>query len=248
MTSRGAREAIRSRKRIGRLLLSSEHGGNRVPATYAKLFAGPRAQSALASHRGSDLGSLELARNLARKLDAPLLAVTVTRLLIELNRSRSHPALFSEFSRNLDCAAKARLIDRYYVPHRERVHAAIESARGLVCHISVHSFAPVLAGESRPADIGLLYDPARPSETRFCSALKRELQAIDPALRVRRNYPYLGKSDGLTTALRKRYPGTRYLGIELEVNQALLTGDTAIRQRLAGIIAASLGQLLRSGF
>lgn len=36
---------------------------------------------------------------------------------------------------------------------------------------------------------------------------------------VRRNYPYRGSGDGLTSYLRRRYPATRYIGVELELNQ-----------------------------
>ena len=35
---------------------------------------------------------------------------------------------------------------------------------------------------------------------------------------VRHNYPYLGKMDGFTTYLRKKFP-KNYVGIEIEINQ-----------------------------
>jgi len=227
-----------------RILLSCEHGGNRVPPDYANLFAGRRARQALASHRGSDPGALALARSLSRALDTRLLAVTVTRLLVEVNRSRTHPKLFSEFSRSLNIEERERVLDRYYRPHRDRVLDAIQSSNGLVCHIGVHSFAPKLQGETRQADIGLLYDPARRHEAEFCRAWQCVLRHIDPLLRVRRNYPYRGTSDGLTTALRKCFPEEKYVGLELEVNQALLTGDPATRKRVSRTIAVSLSELL----
>jgi predicted N-formylglutamate amidohydrolase len=239
--------AGRSRKRLGPLVLSCEHGSARVPSRYADLFAGPRAERALASHRGSDLGSLWLARRLAAELELPLVAANVTRLLIELNRSRSHPALFSEFSRGLDTDARARLVERYYAPYRERVRALIESRTGRVCHIGVHSFTPVLGGEVRRADIALLYDPKRRDEARFARACRCELRALAPELRVRFNYPYRGSADGLTTTLRRQYRPARYLGIELEVNQALLTGAAAVRRRVLAVVTDSLAALMRSG-
>jgi len=40
----------------------------------------------LDSHRGHDPGALAMARSLARSLDATLLAATVSRLLVALNR------------------------------------------------------------------------------------------------------------------------------------------------------------------
>jgi hypothetical protein len=46
-----------------------------------------------------------------------------------------------------------------------------------------------------------------------------------PDLRVRRNYPYAGKGDGLTRSLRRRFPPTRYVGIEIELNQWFVQGE-----------------------
>jgi predicted N-formylglutamate amidohydrolase len=107
----------------------------------------------------------------------------------------------------------------------------------------VHSFTPRLDGRVRTADVGLLYDPARADELRFCRDWKAALRACDPTLRVRRNYPFLGKADGLVTHLRDTFPRRKYLGIELEVNQARLAAPGASRQ-LARLIAESLVAVL----
>ena len=207
------------------LLLSCEHGGTRVPASYRHLFRSRAAREALGSHRGSDLGALALARSLARSLGAPLHLSTVTRLLVDLNRSLGHPRLYSEFSRTLGQAEREALLDRYYFPYRVGIESWIEDQvrRGhQVVHIGIHSFASDLGGLARNADLGLLYDPSRTSERVFCQTWQAALGALDPLLRVRRNYPYLGKADGLTTHLRASFASRRYLGIELEANQALL--------------------------
>jgi hypothetical protein len=71
----------------------------------------------------------------------------------------------------------------------------------------------------RTADVGFLYDPARPGEVALATRWLEALRALRPDLRLRRNYPYLGKSDGLTFRMRRRYPPETYVGIELEVNQ-----------------------------
>lgn len=62
---------------------------------------------------------------------------------------------------------------------------------------------------------------------------------------MRRNYPYLGRADGLTTHLRRALKTPRYLGIELELNQALLglTGRGGWRCTL-GAIVESLREML----
>ena len=66
-------------------IITSEHGGNRIPAPYRRLFRGQRAL--LDSHRGYDPGSLVMAKALASACRTPLVASTVSRLLIDLNRS-----------------------------------------------------------------------------------------------------------------------------------------------------------------
>lgn len=53
------------------------------------------------------------------------------------------------------------------------------------------------------------------------------------------NYPYLGKSDGFTTSLRKQFP-FQYIGIELEINQKSLQNQTTldeINQKLSKSVA-----------
>lgn len=205
-----------------RLLLSCEHGGNRVPPTYAGLFVGQ--QSLLATHRGYDIGALRAARYLRTRLQAPLVAATTTRLLVDLNRSPGHRQLFSEFTRGLDSERRQEIIERHYRPYRDEVRAHIEAgiaAHGRVIHVSVHSFTPWSKAAARRCQVGLLYDPKRTAETEFCKTWQRALRVVEPALIVRRNYPYRGVSDGLVTSLRKRFDPIQYVGIELEINQAL---------------------------
>jgi predicted N-formylglutamate amidohydrolase len=214
---------------MNRLLITCEHGGNRVPARYAMLFRGQR--KALDSHRGFDPGAIQLAKRFASSFDAPLISSNVSRLVVELNRSLGHPRLFSEFTSVLDDAAKETLLDRYYYPYRNRVETWIadEVARGdFVLHLSVHSFTPELDGQVRTADVGLLYDPARPAERQYCDDWRTALRQHCPHLRVRRNYPYLGTTDGFTTYLRKRFGPHQYAGIELEVNQRFFAAGARV--------------------
>ena len=74
-----------ARRTRRRLLVSCEHGGNRVPKAYAPLFAG--AADVLATHRGFDIGALEVARAFGRRLGVTPFTATTTRLVVDLNRS-----------------------------------------------------------------------------------------------------------------------------------------------------------------
>ncbi len=227
------------------VVVSCEHGGHRVPPAYADLFTGQAAL--LRSHRGWDRGALQLAREIAQALSAPLYVATTTRLLIDLNRSIGNRTLYSEFTRSLPAAVHARIVAAHYRPHRDRVEGEIARRIGAgtpVVHIASHSFTPVLDGVVRRADVACLYDPQRPREV----ALEREwiaqLARRRPALRLRRNNPYQGRGDGLTALMRRRHPDATYLGIELEVNQRLIGRGGAPWAALRADIVASLAAAL----
>jgi predicted N-formylglutamate amidohydrolase len=227
------------------LVVTCEHGGNRVPRRYRNLFASEA--ELLASHRGWDPGALELARAAARRFRAPLCASNVTRLLVDLNRSLGHPKHFSELTRKLRADARLRIVAEHYAPYRARAESLVArnlARGGSVIHISVHTFTPVLRGEMRRADVAFLYDPRRPAEKAFCAAWREVLRELAPRLRVRFNYPYRGASDGLTTHLRRRFTTTRYLGIELEVNQAAVGADGRIAKAWRQALIESLGRAL----
>lgn len=207
-----------------KLVLTCEHGGNEIPEKYKSLFL--NAKEALDSHRGYDLGALDLFQQLNNLADFSK-AQKVSRLLIETNRSLHHPQIFSEFTQPLGREEKEEIIENYYKPYRNSVEKAISEliAEGEeVLHFSVHSFTPNLNGEERTADIGLLFDPGRTAEKEFSRKFKKILREISPDLKIRYNYPYLGKSDGFTTYLRKKFPNY-YRGIELEVNQKFSDGN-----------------------
>jgi len=206
-------------KRIA-LVVTCEHGGNEIPREFRLQFKDHG--ELLRTHRGYDPGALELAKLVAREFKAPLHFTTISRLLIEQNRSIGHPRLFSPVTKSLNCSTKNRLIETYYTPYRTRVIELIEHAirqQGRVLHLSVHSFTPILEADVRRADIGLLYDPSRNMEKTLADQWMQSLRQSSPDLVLRRNYPYRGTADGLTTALRKRFKGSNYAGFELEVNQ-----------------------------
>ena len=107
-------------------IITCEHGGNRIPAPYRRLFREQRAL--LDSHRGYDPGSLVMAKALASAFAAPLVASTVSRLLIDLNRSIGHPQLFSAMTRAAPAQTRAQIVEQHYRPHRMQVERLIGQA------------------------------------------------------------------------------------------------------------------------
>ena len=139
------------------------------------------------------------------------------------------------------------MLREYYEPHRALVEKSVKAAlgqTGAALHLGVHTFTPVMNGSVRRVDVGLLYDPARKLERNWATAWRTTLRKRRPDLVVRRNYPYLGVSDGLTTSLRRQLATANYAGLELEVNQRWfrLGGDSW--EKLQADLAESLREAL----
>ena len=229
------------------ILFSCEHGGNRVPPRYRRLLGG--LHQALPTHRGYDFGALRMARELSASFDAPIVASTVTRLLVDLNRSLGHPRLHAESVRQAPRAERDRIVAEHYLPYRAQAEHLIRRAiaRGRrVIHVASHSFTPELNGKVRTADVGLLYDPGRAGERRTCARWKAALHEALPQLRVRRNYPYSGKDDGFMPFLRSRFRPSAYIGIEIEINQAIVIGAPRGWAELRSAVIESLRATLAS--
>ena len=148
----------------------------------------------------------------------PLFCGLYTRLLVDLNRSTR---LFH--SKGQDGATREYIKQTYYQPFRSEVLGWIRrqiSSGKRVIHISCHSFTPVLHGIVRPMDMGLLYDPQRKREREFAEKIIQKLRS-ETSMSVRANAPYKGVSDGHAAALRKQFSGTKYVGLEIEVNQSM---------------------------
>ena len=203
-----------------KIIISCEHAGNYIPKLYIPLFEGKT--EILASHRGWDIGAMEVGKYVARHLEAPFFYQKVSRLLVEANRSLHNPELFSEFSVSLSDNEKKKLIDSYHQRYRQEVIDEINKAfltNDQVIHISMHSFTPALNGIERRVDIGVLVDESIADEAQYAYYLIDKISAVIPNMLTMINLPYNGADDGFTTYLRKQYPSDKYLGVELEINQ-----------------------------
>tara|TARA_B100000929_G_C15484103_1_gene412220 strand:- start:337 stop:1026 length:690 start_codon:yes stop_codon:yes gene_type:complete len=201
-----------------RLVLTCEHAFPDIPEQYQKLFF--KEPEILNTHEAYDPGAFDLFQELENLADFSHFQ-TIGRLLIETNRSKHHPKLFSRYSRLLSDQDKADILQIYYTSYRTIIESKIREYMKegeAVIHLSVHTFTPVLNGVERNCDIGILYDPKRLTEKNFCYDFKAAIQRKNSKLKLRFNYPYLGKADGFTTALRKIFP-ENYSGIEIEVKQ-----------------------------
>ena len=233
-----------------RLVVTCEHASNAVPKKMKPgLGVGG---SVLRTHVAWDKGSRELASIMAHRLGATQFMGRQTRLVVDLNRNRGSKQLIPKKSFGVDIPGNKKLsrkerearIEKFWEPYREAVEEAvgrtIENAGGCI-HFSVHTFVPKLNGKVRNADVGLLYDPKRRREQKLADAIREQLEGSH--LEVRMNYPYTGTADGLTTHLRKQFPKSRYLGLEIEVNQKLLQSSRQV-WRMGRVLTESIAEAI----
>ena len=221
-------------------VITCEHAGNDVPERFVRYFSAAAEQ--LRSHLGWDPGAREIGAFLSQQLKAPFYKCESTRLLVEPNRSLNSESLFSKYVQQLTNAEREEVLNQYYFPHRSAVEDWVRLSPKPILHISVHSFTPVFNDVVRDVDIGLLFDPNRKEESRFCEAWLERLEDAVPNLQCRFNEPYKGTDDGFTTYLRTKFPDEEYMGIEIEVNQRFV--GTADMDRVMSALLSSLEKAL----
>ena len=212
------------------LLLTCEHGGNQISVKYQKKFKD--AVEVLKTHRGLDIGALEIAILVQKKLKVDLVYSTTSRLVVDLNRTLKNPTLFSEFTTSLSKPEKQKVLDKYYFPHWCNVRKAVKKTiarNDSAVHVAIHSMTDQLNGQKRRMHLALLYNPIFEEEVLFSSLWIKELRKEFPHFVIARNKPYRGDGDGVTCEMRKE--NKNYIGIELEMNQGMLLEMTASQKK-----------------
>ena len=217
-----------------------------MPRELKHLFGNPFKR--LPAHRKFDVGAADLTRFLSRRLGFPYACGKYSRLVVDLNRSiENSKSLFSIYSSKMDSTTRDFVLARFYKPYRNSLEKIFTREIRLgksVLQLSIHSFTPILRGEKRNADLGILYDPSRSGEREFSDLLKTNLIRKFPGLKIRKNYPYRGTGDSLTGHFRELFFDKEYLGIELEVNQKFpIWGNVKwrlLKENLSRAIAVTL--------
>ena len=206
------------------LVISCEHGSNKVPKKYVHLFKDK--QLILETARAFDMGANHIANHLHKTLQCDLVQAKITRLLIDCDHSLHHRYCFSKFSKNLSAEEKNSLITTYYKPfhHKleERIASHIEQGQQ-VLHLSIFTFTPILRGLFLNTALGVLYDAHRHAEKEVVRIIYSLLMKETPPYKIRHNYPFLGTHDYVLNSFRKKFSEKDYLGIKLGINQSLIT-------------------------
>lgn len=219
-------------------LLIGDHAGSTIPAALGDL--GLSAADRL-RHIALDIGVYGLGHALARLLEAPFLHQTYSRLVIDCNRDPAHEEAIPASSdgtrisanRDLDEAGKAlrvRSIHRPYHAVMADLIAAQTAAGRETILLSLHSFTPVLNGEARPWDIGILHWRGRAD---FALSMLDQLRTMADIV-VGDNEPYAMDATDYTVPFHAFPKALRYA--EIEVRQDLIAdieGQALWAERIA---------------
>jgi predicted N-formylglutamate amidohydrolase len=229
-------------------LLVADHGDRRFPKATGSLGLAP---AELDRHIAYDIGILPVARAVAEALDAPLVAQTYSRLLIDCNRPTHVPQSIPEISEtteipgNRDLAASARQarIDALFRPYHGAIAALLEErvrSRQPTVLIALHSFTPVYMGAARPWHIGLLYN----RDGRLARPLL-ELFAEDAALTVGDQLPYaVDDEHDYTLPVHGEQRGLLHVGVEIRQDLIAETaGQEQWTERIGAVLKRLLGRL-----
>jgi predicted N-formylglutamate amidohydrolase len=181
----------------------------------------------LARHIAWDPGALEVARRLARLLDAPLVYATVSRLVLDVNRDPAHAGSMVTSSedtlipgnRELSEPERSRRIHDIYEPyHRELSEVVARQCQRQATPqlVAIHSFTPIYRGQARPWHVGVLS-----SEDRRLAHPLIELLRSGGDLTVGDNQPY-APTDGVYHTLSRHSAGGNLRSVMLELRADLI--------------------------
>ncbi len=233
--------------RPGQFLVTCDHAMNRVPPWVAAGSLG-LSDADMGRHIALDVGAAGLALALARRLDAPCVMATFSRLVIDPNRGEDDPTLIMRLydgsvipaNARLSAAQAAERLERLYRPYHAEV-ARLAARRADTVLVAVHSFTPCLRGRPpRPWQVGVLHSHR---DSRLGLALIARL-AADPALTVGDNQPYNGHLPGDSVDRHALDAGRQNALIEVR-NDLIATpaAQEAWADRLAPALTAALADV-----
>ena len=213
------------------VLLVCDHASPRIPAALDKLGLD---SFALRCHLALDIGAAALTERLANRLSLTAVLCQYSRLVVDCNRQLTDPGAFLESgdgvvvtgNRDLNAADRKIRADEIYWPYHNAVAAQVERLRAVgqpPAFVSLHSFTPVINGESRPWEVGVLWDADRVTAEIFI----QEFRAA--GFHVGDNEPYSGKSpEDFTVDHHAESIGLPHVGVE--IRQDLIDDDEGVKK------------------
>lgn len=213
------------------LLLVCDHASCRFPKSLNALGLDPFARRC---HLAVDIGAGALTESLAESVGVTAVLAQYSRLVVDCNRELMDPGAFLEFSdgvlvpgnRNLHRAQKELRAESLYRPYHKAIDEQIQRLQAAgppPAFIAVHSFTPVMNGEARPWQMGVLWD----TDTRLRDIFIEGFTAA--GYLVGDNEPYSGKApQDYTIDNHAEKIGLPHVGIE--IRQDLIANENGVEK------------------
>jgi predicted N-formylglutamate amidohydrolase len=207
-------------------VFTCEHGGNQIPEQYKSTLQ--NFQSALTTYKAYDIGAMSLYKDLLEETGDFGNHFQFCRMLVDVDKGLKNLDLFSQAVAKLPVKDRNKILKDYYHPWRDKVEAEIArlTRSNHVLHCSVHTFPNVVNNVTRDVDVVMLFDEDRKHEVEFAGLFTDFLMQENPKLRLQSNYPIPGGQDGFVHHLREQKFSKKYIGLQLEVNQAFPLGKS----------------------
>ena len=200
------------------ILLICDHASCRFPKSLGDMGLDPFARRC---HLAVDIGAGPLTEKLAASLGVTAVLAQYSRLVVDCNRQLMDPGAFLQFgdgilvpgNRNIRQKEKDLRASVLYGPYHEAVDSQVQRLRSIgppPAFIAVHSFTPVMNGEARPWEMGVLWD----TDTRLRDIFLEDFTAA--GYLVGDNEPYSGKApQDYTIDHHAEEIGLPHIGIEI---------------------------------
>ena len=200
------------------ILLVCDHASHRFPKTLGDMGLDPFARRC---HLAVDIGAGPVTESLAKSLGVTAVVHNYSRLVVDCNRQLMDPSAFLQYgdgilvpgNRNLHQDDKDLRASALYWPYHYTIDEQVQRLRKAgppPAFISIHSFTPVLNGESRKWEMGILWDKDERLRHIFLEGLR------DAGYLVGDNEPYSGKApQDFTIDHHAEEIGLPHIGIEI---------------------------------
>ncbi|HEY4365684.1 MAG TPA: N-formylglutamate amidohydrolase [Steroidobacteraceae bacterium] len=224
-------------------LFTCDHASMRLPRALGTLGL---SQTELSSHIAWDIGAGGVARMLAERLDATLVAQNYSRLVIDCNRQQAAADSIPVRGEWVEISGNERLDPsqiearraEIFTPYHDALSTILErrkADRKRTLLVAVHSFTPTYLNIPRPWSIGVMYG----QDARMSSVLLKLLRR-DERLKVGDNEPYpIAEDNDYTLPVHGQLRGLAHVGIEIRQD---LIADEAAQKSWAGRLASLLKQ------
>ncbi len=213
------------------ILLVCDHASCRFPKSLGDMGLDPFARRC---HLAIDIGAGALTESLAASLGVTAVVQNYSRLVVDCNRELMDPGAFLEYgdgilvpgNRNLRRSDKELRASALYWPYHVAIGGQVErlsKAGPPPAFVSIHSFTPVLNGESRAWQMGVLWDKDEKMRSIFLEGLREAGYVVGD------NEPYSGKApQDFTIDHHAEEPGLPHIGIE--IRQDLIDDEEGVAE------------------